>query len=187
MAKIPKLKFKINLDEMFGDSYSTNSGTRQAIGQAIIDRIVSRTREDMVDKFGRSLGKYSPSYKDSLDFKVLKKGQTQVNLTASGDMLDLLTIIEETPNSVTIGWKDDEQNTKAFGHISGMEGHPVLEGRVKKRDFFGLPKNEINEIAAEFEDQVIQVDAIESAQTRDQLDRAITDIIAQIGSDDGEG
>lgn len=180
MSRIPKVKFKINLDELFGGRHNTNEGTRQSIGQAIIDKIVERTAEQNVDKFGKTLGKYSPGYKKSLGFKVMKGGQGTVNLKASGDMLASITIVESTPHTITIGFDDAEQNAKAYGHISGMAGHPVLDGRVKVRDFFGLPKRELESIASDFEDQVRAVDAIEKAETRDQLDRAITDLISDL-------
>jgi hypothetical protein len=187
MAKVPKLKYKINIDDLFGGRYKTNPATRAAIGQAIIDRIVERTQSENVDRFGKSLGTYSPSYRDSLDFKVLKGSERVVNLTATGDMLGSMTITEQTPRTITIGWTDSEQNTKAYGHISGMKGHPVLQGKVKPRDFFGLPKSDLEAIASEFEDQVIAVDRIESAETREQLDGAILDIIAELeGEIDGE-
>lgn len=182
MARIPQVKFKVNLDSLFGERMNLNRATREAIGQAIIDRIVSRT-QDGIDKFGKSMGKYSPAYRSSLAFKVTKGGDSQVNLTQTGDMLGSLTIIEQSDKTLTIGFEDSVQNTKAFGHISGMEGHPVLEGRVKKRDFLGLPKSEMEKIAGEFESQAKAVDSIQNATDRNQLDSAITDLIDQINAE----
>lgn len=183
MARVPQVKLKINLDELFGDQYDVNRATREAIGQAIIDRIVERTQEQHIDKFGRSLGRYSKSYKESLGFQVTKKGETEVNLTQTGDMLASITILDQSPRTITIGFDDSTQNVKAYGHISGMEGHPVLEGRVKKRDFFGLPKSELDAIAAQFIDQVKLVDAIENATTREELDQATVRLIDQISEE----
>lgn len=180
MARIPKVKFKVNLDEMFGERFKTNQSTREAIGQAVIDKIVERTQELNVDKFGKSLGRYSDAYKKSLDFKVSKGGQSEVNLTLTGDMLASLTIIEQTDRTITVGFDDSDQNAKAYGHISGMAGHPVLDGKVKKRDFMGLPKSEINAIANEFEDQVRTIDEIEDAETREDLDRAVLRLIEEV-------
>jgi len=182
MARIPQVKFKINLDDLFGERLDVSRSTREAIGQAVIDRIVERTQSG-IDKFGRSMGAYSKSYRDSLAFKVTKGGQKEVNLTQTGDMLGSLTIVDQTARTLTIGYDDSEQNTKAYGHISGMQGHPVLDGKVKKRDFLGLPKSELEKIASEFETQAKQVDAIENASTRQQLDQVVTDLIDQLNSE----
>lgn len=182
MAKVPQVKLKINLDDLFGERLDLNRSTREAIGQAIIDRIVERTQSG-VDKFGKSMGSYSPTYKKSLAFQVTKGGETQVNLTQTGDMLGSLTILEETPRTITIGFDDSEQNAKAFGHISGMQGHPVLDGKVKKRDFMGLPAKDLNAIASKFERQAKRVDAIESAQTRDQLDQAVLNLVDEVSGE----
>lgn len=180
MARIPQVKYKVNLETLFGGRMRLNTATREAIGQAIIDKIVERTSERHIDKFGKSMGSYSKSYKDSLAFKVTKPGQSQVNLTQTGDMLGSLTIIETTPGTITIGFTESRENAKAYGHISGMEGHPVLEGKVRARDFLGLPKSELEAIASQFEDQVRAIDRIESAESREDLDRATVDLIAEI-------
>jgi hypothetical protein len=57
--RIPKVKFKINLDDLFGGSYQYGKSTKEALGQAIIDRIVYRTQEKRIDKFGEKLAGYS--------------------------------------------------------------------------------------------------------------------------------
>lgn len=182
MAKVPQVKFKVNLEDLFGERLSLNRSTREAIGQALIDRIVERT-QDGIDKFGKSMGGYSPAYKKSLAFKVTKGGQSQVNLTQTGDMLGSLTILEETAQTITLGFDDSDQNAKAFGHISGMQGHPVLDGKVKKRDFMGLPAKDLKAIASQFEDQARRVDAIDSAKTRAELDQAITNLIDEVSGE----
>lgn len=191
MARIPKLKFKVNLDQLFGSRTDVDSATRQAIGQAIIDRITARTSEDGVDKNGRKLGKYSKSYAKSLDGQVFgKKSGGPVTLLATGDMLGGMTIIEESARTLTIGWDDSAQNAKAYGHISGMAGHPFLDGKVPERDFFGLPKGELESIASDFEAQVTDIDTINKSQSREELDQAVESIIKDLSAnlgDDGEG
>lgn len=179
MARIPQVKFKVNLDDLFGERLNVNRATREAIGQAIIDRITERT-QDGIDKKGRSMGSYSAAYKASLAFKVTKGGQSTVNLTQTGDMLGSLTIIDQSPRTITIGFDDPRENTKAYGHISGMAGHPVLDGKVKPRDFLGLPKTDLDAIASEFEDQAKAIDSIEDASTREELDSAITNLLDQL-------
>lgn len=181
MSRIPKVEFKVNLEDLFGERLDLNEATKQAIGQAIIDRIVERT-QDNKDKNGRSLGTYSKSYKDSTDFKILKGAEKLVNLTATGDMLAALTITKTTPQTITIGYDDPAENAKAYGHISGMEGHPVLEGKVPKRDFMGLPDKDLQDIASDFESDVRAIDAIESATTREELNRSILDVIDEFNA-----
>lgn len=186
---VPKLKLKINLTDLFGDKFKGDRSTKEAIGQEIIDRIAKRTAELRVDKKGNSLGTYSKSYRDSLDFKVSKGAQRSVNLTLDGDMLGNMDIIEQTKETITIGFPDSTQNAKAFGHISGFAGHPVLDGKVKKRDFFGLPEKELQSIASKFQDRVDAVNEINSASSREQLDaatlRAIDQVRSEIEGEDG--
>jgi hypothetical protein len=187
VARHPKVQFKVSLEELFGERLDLNQSIKESIGQAIIDRIVQRTSEDSIDRYGKSLGKYSKSYAKSLFGQVYgKKAGGDVTLLATGDMLGGMNVIAQTSQSITIGFDQDEQNTKAYGHVSGMQGHPTLEGKVKKRDFMGLPKSELDAIAAEFEADAKRIDAIQNAETRDQLDSAVIDIIAQLeGEFDG--
>jgi hypothetical protein len=68
-----------------------------------------------------------------------------------------------------------------------MEGHPVLEGKVQKRDFFGLPKSELESIASKFESQEARIDRIEGAETPDEFDQAVLDTIADLEDEIGSG
>jgi phage gpG-like protein len=179
MARIPKVEYKINLETMFAARLDIDDATKEAIGQAIIDKIVERT-QDNLDKNNKSLGSYSKSYRSSVEFEILKGAKRAVDLTATGDMLAALTITKTTPQTITIGFNDTEQNTKAYGHISGMEGHPVLEGRVQKRDFMGLPDEELNKISADFAFDVEQIDRIQNATTRQELDQAVLSYIDEL-------
>lgn len=61
-----------------------------------------------------------------------KGGDKTPNLELSGDMLSALTY-ENDAYSVKIGIWDDDQAIKAYGHITGMKGHPYLAGKVPKR------------------------------------------------------
>lgn len=193
MAKIPKVKFKVNLAELFGDGARFTPASRQAIGQAIIDRIIERTADENIDKYGRSLGSYSKSYADSLFGQVHgKRAGAPVTLRATGDMLGTMDIVDQSRDTITLGFGDAIQNAKAYGHISGMAGHPTLDGKVKKRDFFGLPQKELDAIASDFEDDVRQITRIERTTTREQFEQAVLDTISEmemelIGDADIEG
>lgn len=62
----------------------------------------------------------------------MKGGDRNPNMELEGDMLSALTY-EADEYSVKVGIWDDDQAIKAYGHITGMKGHPWLEGKVPKR------------------------------------------------------
>lgn len=135
----------LNLKEMFG--VVPNEEIKQAIGQYAIDYIRERTQNGAgIGGAPFNFGVYSDEYADSLEFKAHGKDKHEVNMTLTGDMLALMDIIEETQSTVTIGWRDEEQNAKAYNHNTG--------DTVPKRPFFGLTSKEIREIADHFRDDV---------------------------------
>ena len=143
-------KLDINLEELFGVDLSGNDSLKQAIGQEIIDRIVSRT-EGNTSLSGRAFKRYSKAYKQSDEFKAAGKG-SKVNLRLSGDMLGLMDIVDERDNTLTIGWFDEDEAAKAHGHITGG-------GNLPKRDFFGLTSSDISSIEAKFASEIDEVKA----------------------------
>lgn len=98
----------------------------ELIGQQIIKKIIENTQQGR-DKNGNSFTKYRGEKKGAVD------------LTESEDMLNALEYRVEG-NDVVVGYfAHGEQNAKAHGHITG-------QGTNVKRDFLGLPQNEVNEI-----------------------------------------
>lgn len=187
MARVPKVKYKINLDELFGSSLDYSSSTKQAVGQAVIDRIVERTQEKRIDKFGKRMAGYSKSYANSLAGQVGGKSPGQsANLTLSGDMLGSLTIIDQTAKTITIGFDDSTENAKAYGHISGMEGHPTIK-KGKVRDFLGLPQTELNAIANEFVEDVARESQIRGTEDRDEFNRRVLSLIEELTAENEGG
>lgn len=158
-----KAKLEIDLDEFFGTIVPDNTLFRQAVGQAIIDKIRSRAQDDNAGVDG-SFRAYSPEYKESYEFKVFGKDEGNVNLTASGEMLNLMDIIEEEKNKIIIGWDSEEQAGKAHGHVTGSVG--------KVRNFLGLRPSEVTEIREMFEDQLPLGDAEERAENLADIVRA---------------
>ena len=146
------ISLEVDLDELFGVIVPDNTLFRQAVGQAIIDKIRSRAQDDNAGVDG-GFSAYSPEYKESDDFKIYGKSEGDVNLTASGDMLNLMDIIEEGKNKIIIGWNDSLQSAKAHGHVTGSVG--------KKRNFLGLRPSEVSDIREMFEDQLPLGDAEE--------------------------
>jgi len=136
---------KFNLKELFG--VVPDAETRAAFGQAVIDRIKERTES------GSGIGgapfksdSYSDEYADSLEFKAHGKSKSDVNMELSGDMMGLMDIIQESTQTVTIGWADEKENLKAFNHNTG--------DTVPKRPFFGLSAKEVKEIAKDFKEKL---------------------------------
>lgn len=74
-----------------------------------------------------------------------RKGQSNVDLTLSGEMLDDLTLLSHRSGSVLIGFENGtESNDKAEGNITGSYGRSP--NPRKARNFLGLTRSEIKEI-----------------------------------------
>jgi len=139
---------EVNLPELFpGQQIPDSSRLREAIGQEVIDIIRERTQEKERSWTGSSFRKYSDEYVDSIEFKAYDKSKNDPNLTQTGDMLGLLTILDsKDPGKIKVGWTDTLQSEKAHGHITGAVG--------VKRDFFGLNSDEISKIKQKFQDEL---------------------------------
>jgi hypothetical protein len=150
-GKNPRLR--VNLKELFGVDVSRRPDLREAMGQAIIDRIQDRSQKNSTDRNDKGFAKYSKSYKASDAFKAFGK-TNKVNMTLRGDMLNLMDLVDEGKNTVTLGWDEDDEAAKAHGHITGNVG--------KTRDFFGLSEKDIKVLGRELADDIS--DASESAE-----------------------
>lgn len=134
-------KLEVNLDELLGFVVPNNSSLRQAIGQAIIDKIRDRTA-DNIGADGKRFKNYSKTYAESIEFLAYGKSKGDPNLKQSGDMLGFMDIIDESKNKIVIGWDDSDESAKAHGHITGNVG--------VKRDFLGLTDKEVKELRSEW-------------------------------------
>jgi hypothetical protein len=102
----------------------------------------------------RDFKKLTPKYADAE-----KGGDRLSNMDLEGDMLDALTY-KIVKDQLQVGWFNGDQAIKAYGHTTGMEGHPWLEGKAPIRKL--LPDEDenfkrdivagINEIISEFLD-----------------------------------
>lgn len=177
----------MNLDELFGTLTPNSTELRQAVGQAIIDRIRERT-DDNLDRSGKRFPNYSKEYAESIEFAAYGKSKSDPNLKQTGDMLGLMDIIEEKKNKIVIGWSDDDEAGKAHGHVTGNVG--------KVRDFLGLPEKDLEEIAEEFRpilrESVADIDA-RTVQSSTETTRAflttnnkttLQDILDTLAGDD---
>lgn len=123
--------------------FAIESEFKQLFGIRMVDRIVERTRDENIDKNGRSLGKYSKEYKNSLVFQIYGKSDP-VDLTLTGEMLESLA--NDTSGRMIIIDVAEDQKGKAEGHITGKLGK---FGRAKPRNFLGLPDSEVTSIFKE--------------------------------------
>lgn len=167
MAKVKGITLKKNkveqtfdLSDLFGASLKGRRDVKEAIGQAIIDKIITRTESGKAIGGKTKLKKpYSKSYQKSLDFKAAGKSKNSINMSLTGDMLGLLDIKKQSGDSITIGWKDKVENNKAFNHNTG--------DTVPRREFFGLNKKEMGDIKREFKSEV--EDVLDKPKTEDSL------------------
>lgn len=61
-----------------------------------------------------------------------KGGDRTANMELNGDLLDALDF-EIKDGELFVGFFDDDQAIKAYGHQTGMKGHPWLAGVTPKR------------------------------------------------------
>lgn len=169
MAKVPKMKYEINLREIFGTDVQDRA-LREAIAQTAIDKIVERTRSGTSLR-GTAFKGYSKSYQDSHAFKAFGKDGT-IDLTLTGDMLDQLTVIESTDAKVALGWSDSTQNAKAYNHNVG--------DTLPKREFFGLQAQEIAEIRETYKEAVMNFSELEQAKGTGAFDQKAVEILTKL-------
>jgi hypothetical protein len=131
-----RVKLRVNLKELLGKSLPDDQDLVEAVAQKAIDIIVGRTQEG-TSLSGRPFKKYSDAYQKSDSFKAFGKSGTP-NLTLSGDMLGLMEVLDTTRNTFEIGWSDEKETAKAYNHNVG--------DTLPKREFFGLQKQELNEL-----------------------------------------
>lgn len=163
---------KLDLNELTGRNIQSDSVLVRKIAQGIIDYMVDRA------KSGRGLGRkdlkspYSKSYSESLTFKAAGKARNDVNMTLSGDMLRSIDILEEDGASVVIGIEDEVDAPKAYGHLTGFEGHPTIPSGKYKRPFFGVTADEVKkQVIPKFKAEIDQsagartISSLESQET----------------------
>lgn len=144
----------IDLKEMFGVSFKGRPLLREALGQAILDKIRDRSDDGRGISFDKSGNgrpvklktPYSKAYTNSLDFKAFGKSKNKVNMELTGDMLGLMDVKRQTSDTITIGWDERDENNKAFNHATG--------DTVPRRPFFGCSKSELKTIGKQFKSEI---------------------------------
>ena len=116
-----------------------NFDGRQDIGNAAFDYIRTRSKNGL-GVGGKPFGKYSKAYKKQRDFiNAGKTGETRVNLTLTGDMLDSMEVLDASiAGRIVIGYPDgDESDKSVFMEEKGYA-------------FLGLDSDEISSILSDF-------------------------------------
>jgi len=174
-----KVSQEINFDELTDVDLTDEVALKREIAQAIIDRMVERT-ERGESAYGGSLGTYSKEYQNSLDFKAFGKSNP-VDLKLTGDMLNSVDIIEESGNKITIGFNDDLENAKAYGHQTGMKGSKDPNRLRKPRPFFGVGYDEIKkDILSNFRSDLMAIKKEAVLRERDDALLEAQDVLRRI-------
>ena len=137
---------EIDLEKVLGGS-AKNEIVRESFFQLLFDSMNERL-DSGKNVNNKALKSYSKSYKDSLAYEVFGKDGT-VNMQLTGDMINSVAIQKQSSKTMKIGFTGEDENNKAYGHITGMKGHKFLEGKVPKREFFGWTDKEVKSIASE--------------------------------------
>ena len=133
---------------------------RIAIGKEIINFIRYRTKQENVDTKNKSFADYSDQYEDD-------KNSARVNLTKTGDMLNNLELLDNSLNSVTIGYKEDYDGMgKVEGNRIGSYGQPNANPK-KARDFMGITKEDLNRILSNYRKPDSQLSRIQENLSRE--------------------
>jgi hypothetical protein len=126
-----------------------SSEDKAKIGEEIVEYIRDRTESGTgVRARGDGFTTYSfPAYSKSY---AQEKGQTNVDLHLSGNMLDALGVLSTDADSILIGFKNGtEENAKAEGNALGSYGGSP--NPRKARSFLGLTRGELNRILKGYE------------------------------------
>lgn len=177
----------IDLKEKFGVDFRGKDNLKQLIGQAIIDRIVERSKngEGVSIKEGTDQGRsvklkspYSKTYADSLEFKAAGKQKNDVNMTLTGQMLGSIDIKRIEGNKITIGWNDTEENNKAYNHIVG--------DTVPKRPFFGVTNKELRDLKSSFKEDIDRAIKVKQSEGTEAFNKLVLGLLDELG-DGNEG
>lgn len=113
---------------------------RAMVGTLIVERIIERTKSG-VDKNGNPFPDYTETYAE-------EKGSDSVDLTATGDMLSELSVLESGPGWVRVGYPDDHPLAgQVEGNVTGSYGS-ASANPSRAREFIGVTDEELELILA---------------------------------------
>lgn len=165
------LRQTINLRDFLG--HSPTDQEAQEFYDRAIEEIIERTQEGF-DRNGRRFPSYTEEY---ADFKGV--GINEVDLTLFGDMLLSIRGRRDGDNIELL--IDGTEAPKAFGHVSGYEGHPTITDGPK-RDFFGITEGEARAIATDVESRP-EIPSISSVFAAGAGAATVDEVIDALGLD----
>ena len=129
--------------------------------EELLEEIGDYIKITMLDMIGEGRSPVTGQKWKNLKTKALieEKGSKLSNMDYQGDLLDALEYKVEK-GALYVGWWDEDQAAKAYGHTTGMEGHPWLDGKAPvrklipntKENFTGEIREGIKDIIKEFVD-----------------------------------
>lgn len=167
--KKEEVSTEIDLKSLLGAS-AKNESIRQVFFEAAFDKMLARL--DQGRGVDGKLHAYSKSYKDSLAFAAFGKSNT-VNMQLTGDMVQSVTVLDSSETKLKIGIDDSEQAAKAYGHMTGMQGHPTLAGKVSARNWFGWKDSELIKIANAIKPEINNKSVVSDAAILKLLDKLV--------------
>lgn len=132
-----------------------DEGEREELNAEIGDYLVTAMLDMIAD--GHSPVAGAGNFKNLTEkYADREKGGDQTpNMEMEGDLLNSLTF-EADAYSVKVGFWDESEAIKAYGHITGFKGHPWLEGKVTPRKLLPNAKEKFNSEIQEGIDQLIE-------------------------------
>lgn len=91
----------------------------------------------------------------------------------TGDMVQAVTVLDSSETKLKIGIDDVDQAAKAYGHMTGMKGHPTLDGKVSARNWFGWKDSELIKIADAIKPEINKKNLISDAAILKLLDKLV--------------
>lgn len=149
-----EVSYFVDVELPEGLTASERDALLEEIGDYTVTSMLDYIGEGKSPVTGRNFQKLSTKYADK------EKGGSRIsNLELNGDMLDALDF-EVTKGKLKVGIFDEDQAVKAYGHQTGFEGHPWLDGKAPARQivpdkgesFVGRIKSGIDDIIEEFMD-----------------------------------
>lgn len=177
-VSLDKIEQEIDLSEFIDFDFTDERSLKEAIGQAIIDKIVERTGDGIGVNGKRLKSPYSKEYSHSLEFKAAGKKPNKVNMELTGDMLASLDVLALDGSKIIVEVGDPDQIPKAYNHIVG--------DTVPKRNWFGITKAEISAIIEDFRPD-IEMAAKAPGEVDKSGDNPARINLLDLFSNDGEG
>ena len=142
---------------LFLDDYEGVDELEGEDKQDLLEEVAEYLKFTMLDFIGDRKSPVDGKTFENLSPKYAKKvGHKYSDLQFEGDMLDALDYkIKPRKLEIDIGFFDKLQAAKAYGHTTGMEGHPWLDGVTPQRKIIPIEGETFDEEIIQGLEQVI--------------------------------